>query len=140
MSSLAPVANDVHAADHLADGEEANDLSGGNTDESNLLGVGVANAGQETLGRGHAEVLDGGGVAEDVDQGLEVGLEGGQGTARNRQDVRSGTGVESCGIVRCDLRRRHFLATEHQLAELETNTGVVDGRGDHSYRKNQSQS
>jgi hypothetical protein len=84
VSSLAPVSNDVHAADHLADGEEANDLSSGNTEESDLLGVGVANAGQEALRRGNAKVLDGGRVAEDIDQGLEVGLEGGQGTAGNR--------------------------------------------------------
>jgi hypothetical protein len=84
VSSLAPVANNVHATDHLADGEESNDLGDGNTGESNLLGVGVANAGQEALGRGHAEVLDSGRVAEDVDQGLEVGLEGGQGTGGNR--------------------------------------------------------
>lgn len=84
VSSLAPVTDDVHAADNLADGEEANDLSGGNTEESDLLGVGIANAVQEALGRGHAEVLDVGGVAEDVGQGLEVGLEGGQGTGGNR--------------------------------------------------------
>lgn len=82
VSSLAPVSDNVHAADHLADGEEANDLGGGDTDEGNLLGVGVANAGQETLGRGHAEVLDGGRVADDVNQGLEVGLEGGQGARK----------------------------------------------------------
>ena len=84
VSSLAPVSDNVHAANHLTDGEEANDLGGGDTDESNLLGVGVANAGQEALGRGHAEVLDGGRVANDVDQGLEVGLEGGQGAEGGR--------------------------------------------------------
>ncbi len=85
VSRLAPVADNVHATNHLADGEEANDLGGGNTDESDLLGVGVADTGQEGLGRGHAEVLDGGRVLEDVDEGLEVWLEGGQGTGENRR-------------------------------------------------------
>lgn len=84
VSSLAPVSDNVHTADHLTNGEEANDLGSGDTDESNLLGVGVANAGQEALGRGQAEVLDGGRVADDIDQGLEVGLEGGQGAGGNR--------------------------------------------------------
>lgn len=93
VSRLAPVADNVHTTDHLADGEEANNLGSGNTEESDLLGVGVADAGQEALGRGHAEVLDRSRVLEDVDEGLEVGLEGGQGTGENRQDVRSGTRV-----------------------------------------------
>jgi hypothetical protein len=70
---LATVSNDVHPTDHLTNSEEANDLSGGNTGESQLLGAGVADTGEESRGRG--ERLESGGV---VDEGLEVGLESGQ--------------------------------------------------------------
>lgn len=77
---LAPVADNVHATDHLADGEEADDLGGGDTGEGELLGAGVADASQEVLGRGEVDALEGGGVLGGVDQGLEVGLESGQGT------------------------------------------------------------
>jgi hypothetical protein len=73
MRRLATVSDNVHATDDLTNGEEANDLSGGNTGESQLLGAGVANTGEESRGRG--EVLESGGV---VDEGLEVGLESGQ--------------------------------------------------------------
>lgn len=78
--NLAPVTNNVHATNHLPNSEETNNLSSGDTSKGHLLGAGVTDAGQEVLRRGEVEVLDGGGVAEDVDQGLEVGLEGGQGT------------------------------------------------------------
>lgn len=99
VSSLAPVADNVHATNHLTDGEEANDLGGGNTEESDLLGVGVANAGQEALGRGHAEVLDGGRVLEDVDEGLEVWLNGGQGTGENWRMLDPGLDWGDCAIA-----------------------------------------
>ena len=77
VSSLAPVADNVQATDHLADGEEAKDLGGGHTSQGKLLRASVAGTSQEVLGRGEVEALDGGRVAGDVDQGLEVGLEGG---------------------------------------------------------------
>lgn len=32
-----------------------------------------------------------------------------------------------------DLRRSHVLATEHQSAELNSDLGVVEGRGNQSY-------
>lgn len=82
VSSLAPVANNVHATDHLTDGEETKDLGSGNTNQSELLRAGVAGTGQEVLGRGEVKALDGGRVAGDIDQGLEVGLESGQGAGR----------------------------------------------------------
>lgn len=70
---LATVTNNVHATDHLANSEEANDLSGSDTGEGELLGAGVADRGEDS--RGGGEGLEGGRVA---DEGLEVGLEGGQ--------------------------------------------------------------
>lgn len=72
---LAPVTDKVETTDDLANSEETDDLSGGDTGEGHLLGAGVADAGQEVLGGG--QVLDSGGVLGGVDQGLEVGLEGG---------------------------------------------------------------
>lgn len=80
VCGLAPVADNVHATDHLADGEEADDLSGGDTGEGELLGAGVADASQPVLGRGEVDALKGGRVLGGVDQGLEVGLESGHGT------------------------------------------------------------
>lgn len=77
---LAAVADNVHATDHLADGKEADDLGDGDTGEGELLRAGVADASQEVLGRGEVDALEGGRVLGGVDQGLEVGLEGGQGT------------------------------------------------------------
>lgn len=72
---VAPVADNVHSTDHLADGEETNNLGGGNTSESKLLLAGIANPRNDVLER---EVLEGGGVASSVNQRLEVGLEGSQ--------------------------------------------------------------
>lgn len=80
---LAPVSNKVETTDDLADSEETDHLGGGDTGEGHLLRAGVADAGQEVLGRGQA--LDSGGVLGGVDQGLEVGLEGGH-VAKYRQD------------------------------------------------------
>jgi hypothetical protein len=72
---VAPVADNVHSTDHLADSEETNNLGGGNASESKLLLVGIANPGNDVLGR---EVLEVGGVASSVNQRLEVSLEGSQ--------------------------------------------------------------
>lgn len=93
VRSLAPVADNVHATDHLANSEETNDLSSSDTGEGQLLGAGVTDAGQEALGRREVEALDGGRVAGDVDQGLEVGLEGGQSTGYPVLDTGVGMGV-----------------------------------------------
>lgn len=70
---LATVTNNVHPTDHLANSEEANDLSGSDTGEGHLLGAGVADRGEDS--RGGGEGLEGGRVA---DERLEVRLEGGQ--------------------------------------------------------------
>jgi hypothetical protein len=72
---VAPVADNVHSTDHLADSEETDNLSGGNASKSKLLLVGIANSGNDILGR---EVLEVGGVASSVNQRLEVSLEGSQ--------------------------------------------------------------
>lgn len=129
VSSLAPVANNVHATDHLTDGEETKDLGSGNANQGKLLRAGVAGTGQEVLGRGEVQALDGGRVAGDVDQGLEVGLEGGQGARRKGLDC--GTRSRS-SWPGSSLRRSHVLATENQLAKLKADPGVVEGRGNHS--------
>lgn len=73
VRNLTPVTNNVHATDHLTNSEETDNLSSGDTSKSKLLGAGVTDTGEDARGRG--EVLEGGGV---VDEGLEVGLEGGQ--------------------------------------------------------------
>lgn len=99
---VAPVADNVHSTDHLADGEETNNLGGGNTSESKLLLAGIANPRNDVLER---EVLEGGGVASSVNQRLEVGLEGSQ------------------------VGRSHVLATEYQLSEFEADLRVIDRRG-----------
>jgi hypothetical protein len=39
------------------------------------------------------------------------------------------------GVAQGNLRRSHVLATENQLAELKTDTGVVEGRGDHGCKE-----
>lgn len=75
---LATVTDNVHTADHLANGEEANDLGGSDTSEGHLLGAGVADKGEDR--RGGGEGLEGGRVG---DEGLEVRLEGGQVARRN---------------------------------------------------------
>lgn len=79
VCNLASVANNVHATNHLPNSEEADDLGGGDAGKGQLPGARVADTGQDVLGR-DVEVLDGSRVTGDVDQGLEVGLEGGQGT------------------------------------------------------------
>lgn len=75
--NLSTVANNVHATNDLTNSEETNDLSSGDTGQSQLLGASVADTGQEVLGRGEVEGLEGGRVLGDVDQRLEVRLEGG---------------------------------------------------------------
>lgn len=121
VRNLTPVTNNVHATNHLTNGEEANNLSGSDTSKGKLLGAGVADTGEDARGRG--EVLEGGGV---VDEGLEVGLESGH-VARHL--------LVELGVIaiRADLRRSHVLATENQLAELKANLGVVESRGDQSW-------
>lgn len=107
VRNLPPVADNVHSSDDLADGEETENLSGGDTGKCDLLGVGAADAVQDVLRREGA----GRGVAGGVEEVLEVGLEGSQ------------------------VGRGHVLATENQLAELKSDSRVVDGRGYHRLDK-----
>lgn len=132
---LAPVTDKVETTDHFTNGEETDDLGGGDTGEGELLRAGVADAGQEVLGGGQA--LDSGGVLGGVDQGLEVGLEGGGravgiGMVRSWERMDGNSMAEAEAEGRGLLRRSHVLATEHQLAELNADLGVVESRGDHS--------
>lgn len=113
---LTPVSDNVHAADHLTDSEETNDLRGGDTGQGDLLLVGVAHAGQQALGGGQVEALEVSGVARGVDQGLKVGLEGGQ--------VAEGCYV-SVGLVLVGLSGRVDGHTEESCA----GRGRPGGRG-----------
>jgi hypothetical protein len=76
MGGLSLISNDLTAANDLADSEEPDDFGSGNTNQSPLLGAKPACPAEETLGR-KAKVLEGRRVANGVDQGLEVRLEGG---------------------------------------------------------------
>lgn len=80
VGRLSLVADNVHPTDHLADREETDHLSKGDTRESDVLGAGVADAGHDGLGR--SDGLEGSGVARGIDEGLEVGLEGGHAPER----------------------------------------------------------
>jgi hypothetical protein len=74
VRSLAVVPNDLEAAKHLADGEEAEDLRSDDAGGGQLRGAQVAGVLDERLRGGDGAGLD---AAED---GLVVGLEGGDGT------------------------------------------------------------
>lgn len=87
---LAVVADDLEAANHLADGEETEALGG--DDGTGGDGSGVDARGQvgglsSGSGRGGAE--EAAGVLEGVHGSLEVGLEGGDGAADNSQMLES---------------------------------------------------
>lgn len=75
VGGLAVVADDLEAADHLTDGEEAQGLGEDDADGGELRGAEVADGVDGGLGRGDGAGLDG---AEDL---LVVGLEGGDGAA-----------------------------------------------------------
>lgn len=77
MRGLSPVSHNLSPADHLTDRPESQNLSGRHAVESQLLPVpvGVANAGYDLSRVGEVDVLEGGGVAEGVEQRLEVRLE-----------------------------------------------------------------
>lgn len=78
VGSVAPVANDLEPAEHLADREEADHLGGDNADLLQSGGVHVANAREERLGvaRGGRTVEESGRVLESLRERLEVGLDG----------------------------------------------------------------
>lgn len=67
-----PVTDNVPSADHLANGEETDDLGEGDTSQGNLLGIGVADPGQDGLGSA-GKILQVGGVDERPEEGLEGG-------------------------------------------------------------------
>lgn len=75
VGRLSLIADKVHPTDHLADREESDHLSKGDTRESDVPGAGVADAGHDGLGR--RDSPEGGGVARGVEKGLEVGLDSG---------------------------------------------------------------
>lgn len=83
-SALAVVADELEAADHLADGEEADALSQQDAAADELGGRDVAGALDEGAGLGGGALgglQQGAGVLDALDGSLEVGLEGGDGAA-----------------------------------------------------------
>ena len=85
---LTVVAHDLEPPDHLADGEEAEALSGDDTSRGEL---GVADAGDEATLRGldglGGGLEEGARAADGLPSGLVEGLEGGHGAARSRVSV-----------------------------------------------------
>lgn len=73
VGSLAVVANELEAAEHLTNGEEAEALSKDDTASSKLRSTDAAKLLEELLGRG-----DQGAGAETVPEGLVERLEGGE--------------------------------------------------------------
>ena len=69
------IANNVHPTNDLSESEEPNNLGGGDGSKGDLLAAGVTDAGNHRLRGGDG--LEGSGVAQRVEERLEVGLEGG---------------------------------------------------------------
>jgi hypothetical protein len=123
---LAAVPDELEAANHFADGEEAEalgeqDAAGGrlgSCDVAQLLGVGGLDDAVEEPGR----------VLELLDQVLVVGLEGLEGAIERQKcqflvvDI-----IREPG--RGDVRRSHVLALGDQLGEFQADLGVVDDGG-----------
>lgn len=124
VSRLSPVAHDVASSNDLANSEESEDLSGSHTIESQLLLVGVAQTAEKGLGGGDVHVAKVGGVADNVDDGLEVGLESSQVAEVSISEPSSYDTSKGC----C-LRRSHLLAPENKLGEFDSDFRVVDSRG-----------
>lgn len=82
VRGVAPVANDLESADHLADGEETNDLGGDDADLPDGGGVLSPYASEERLrvvgGRGAVE--ESGGGLKALGERLDVALDGLDGT------------------------------------------------------------
>ena len=78
VRGIAPVANNLESAEHLADGEETDNLSSDNADLLESGRVHVAYTGHEGLGvfRGRDAVDVCRRVLESLGHGLEVGLDG----------------------------------------------------------------
>lgn len=125
-TGLAVVADELEAADHLADGEEADALGEDDAAGGELGGAEVAGLGEEVLGRGEdGAVLDG------LPEVLVVGLDVGDGAVRGVSDVR----LEAvCAQEGGDVRRAHLLAAGDVLGHLEADLGVVDDEGCLLYR------
>ena len=77
---LSPIPNQLHPADHLANGEEPEHFRKYHAASNELRPVHVAYTREHRLGRHgrgiRSKLGDGGGIAGEVDHWLEVGLEG----------------------------------------------------------------
>lgn len=87
VGRLSPVANNVETTDDFTDCEKSDNLCSGNAGKGDLLLVGVADTGQNTLRGNDVGVLEGSRVAERVEQRLEVGLESGRAPGIKLVDV-----------------------------------------------------
>ena len=80
MMHVASISHQLHPAQHLAHGEESQYLGHHHTRRHHLCAADIPNAAEDCFG-GHAGLVGGGSdggrrVADQVDDGLEVGLEG----------------------------------------------------------------
>lgn len=131
VRGVAPVANDLESADHLADGEETDHLGGDDADLPEGGGVLVPYAGEEGLGvvgdRGAVE--ESGRVLDALGERLEVALDGLDGAFDLLVSVASGAD----GFVTWGLRRSHVAAADNDLAELTDDAAVVESGRDHAW-------
>lgn len=128
-----PVADNLPPAEHLADGEEADDLSGDDAEARPLSGGHVADAVEQALGLlagrlGLLEELARARLGEEV---LEVALEGSNVTGASISNLMSLAPFSVMARRRRCLRRAHFPFPDNDLAHLDDDLGVVDGRGNH---------
>ena len=133
-ASLAMVTNKLHPSNHLANGEEPEDLGDHDASGHELGAVDVAGLLQEAGslvggllgglgGRALGLAEEGGGVLHLFPQGLEVGLEGRDGTGGGRivsKLPRFDVDVQlACEKRARNVRRSHLLAAEDDLADLK---------------------
>lgn len=128
---LAVVADELEPADHLADGEEAEALSGDNAGRREL---GVADAADEAAALGRLDELgrgleEGAGAADGLPSALVEGLEGGHGAASPLVCVPGEEVRRSRGKPGEYVRRRHLLAAEDDLGDFYPDLGVVHHEG-----------
>jgi len=130
MLRLSAIPDNFHLADHSADSEEPQNFGSHHAQRNELLGAEISQIVQgawrcpiaSKVGVGRKNF---GGIAGDVDNGLEEGLEFRQCPAREREDV-SWTDDQNGGEGICS-RWRHFLSMENNFRHLCTHTGIVDG-------------
>lgn len=121
---FAAVANNLEAADDLANGEEAETFGGHDTTSDELSIADVAGLlGKALRGREKGAVLEG------LPQVLVHVLECGDGTALCGLAISSMRSVSHEGLSGINSRRAHLLAVKDNLGHLGADLGVVDDEG-----------